>query len=145
MTIQDFEHELVKALKEHNTTEVSTFRLLISRLKNEQIASGAELSDEASLKIVQSEYKKRKEAEGEYLRGGRGELASKEGEEANVLARFLPKQLTTEEATSVIERAVVDHAWTKADFGVAMKSLKEQLGATVDGALLAKILKEKLK
>lgn len=145
MTIQDFEQQLITALKEHKIVEVSTLRLLISRLKNEQIASGGELSDEAVLKVIQSEYKKRKEAEGEYLRGNRLDLASKEGEEANVLAGFLPEQLSEAEIVSVVERELTSHGWTKTDFGAAMKILKEQLGATADGSLLAQVLKEKLK
>ncbi len=145
MTIQDFEQQLTRALKEHSATEVSTLRLLISRLKNEQIANGGTLSGEALLKIVQSEYKKRKESESEYLRGGRNDLASQEGEEASILAGFLPKQLTEQEVDAAVEQALAEHSWTGADFGVAMKALKEQLGATVDGALLSRVLKEKLK
>lgn len=144
MTIQDFERKLTEALKEHNAVEVSTLRLLISRLKNDQIANGGTLTDEALLKVIQSEHKKRKESESEYLKGGRNDLANKEAEEASVLAGFLPKQLTEEEILGLIEQALATHNWTSADFGIAMKMLKEQLGATVDGAILARLLKEKL-
>ncbi len=144
MSIQDFEQLLTKALKEHSPVEVSTLRLLISRLKNEQIANAGELSNETVLKIIQSEFKKRKEAESEYARGGRTDLANKENEEALVLAKYLPQQLSESEILIAIEQGIAVHNWTGSEFGVAMKILKEQLGATVDGALLARLLKEKL-
>lgn len=145
MTIADIEQALTAALKQKDTTTVSTLRMLLSRLKNDRIAGGGELTNDQVLGAIQSEQKKRKEAEAEYVRGNRPELAEAEAREAAVLAQFLPPQATEAEIVAVIEEMSAQHGWSVKDFGAAMKVLKERFGASADGGVLSKILKEKLK
>ncbi len=145
MTITEIEQAAVAAMKSHDVVISRTLRLLLSRLKNERIAAQRELSDADIISAVQSEYKKRKEAALEFEKGGRPELAKAEIEESEVLLGYLPVQKSEAEIMSAIESMAQEHSWTAKDFGVAMKILKEHFGATADGAVLAKLLKEKLK
>ncbi|MBP9686521.1 MAG: GatB/YqeY domain-containing protein [Candidatus Doudnabacteria bacterium] len=138
------ETELVVALKAREAVKAGTIRMLIARLKNERIAAGGELSADTLLRSVQSEYKRRKEAAAEYVRGGRQELADQELAEAIILEAYLPVQVTEAEIVAAFEELSTAQDLTVKDMGVVIKALKERFGATADGSLLAKIVKEKL-
>ena len=142
--IAELETQLVTALKAHDEVRVRTMRLLLSRLKNEQIAAGQPLTEAQIQMAIQSEVKRRREAAAEFLRGGRADSAAAENQEAAVLAEFLPAQADRAAIEAVTADLIAQNAWTKADFGSGMKALKEKFGATADGALLSTVLKEKL-
>lgn len=144
LSLSAVETALQNALKARDQVTVDTLRGLKTRITNDQIAKGSELTEAEILALVQSEAKRRKEAATAFRDGGRTEQADKEEAELKVLAAFLPEQVSEEEITKVIEAKVAENSWTSKDFGQAMGVLKAQFGNTADGALLAKLLKEKL-
>lgn len=144
MNLQTVEQALVAALKSRDQIAADTLRALKTRIQNEKIASGGELSESAVLALVQSEVKRRKEAATAYRSGGRIEAADKEEAEINVLMSFLPAQATEQDIIKAVDEQVAANGWTTKDFGQAMGMLKSHFGSSVDGAVLAKILKEKL-
>jgi uncharacterized protein YqeY len=144
MTISDIEQQLTAALKSRDTVTSSTLRLLLARVKNERIALGHELTDAEMLAVVQSEYKRRKEAAVEFEKGGRQEAAQSELAEGEILSRFLPEQVSESDIATAVAELQVAHNWTAKDFGAAMKVLKDKFGAAAEGGVLAKVLKEKL-
>jgi uncharacterized protein YqeY len=142
--ITEIEQQLTSALKARDEVKTRTLRLVLARLKNEYIHTGRELTDAEVLGIIQSEYKRRKEAAEEFVKGNRPELAAGEMQEAEVLVTFLPPQASDSDIRSAIEELAAENSWTAADFGVAMKQLKERFGSSADGAVLSKLLREKL-
>ncbi|MBL8031403.1 MAG: GatB/YqeY domain-containing protein [Candidatus Doudnabacteria bacterium] len=144
VSIQDLEQRVGVALKARDEVTSRTLRMLLSRLKNERIAAGSDLSEAAVLAVVQSEYKRRKEAEAEFTKGNRTELADAERAEAEVLLEFLPAQASEADIASVAQELIGNHGWTAKDFGLAMKALKEKFGAAAEGAVLSRVLKEYL-
>ena len=142
--LSTLETELVSALKAREALKAGTIRMLIARLKNERIAAGGALDADTVLRTIQSEYKRRKEAAAEYVKGERQELADQELAEAAVLEVYLPAQVTEAEISAAFEELSAAHHWTVKDMGAAIKALKERFGAAADGALLAKVAKEKL-
>lgn len=142
--LSTLETELVAALKARETVKAGTIRMLIARLKNERIAQGGELDADATLRVIQSEHKRRKEAAAEYVRGGRQELADQELAEAALLEAYLPAQATEADIAAAYAELAAAQGWTAKDMGVAIKALKERFGAAADGAVLARIVKEKL-
>lgn len=144
LNLSEVESALQTAVKAREQVTVETLRALKTRIQNEQISKGSELSEADILVLVQSEAKRRKEAANAFREGGRTEAADKEEAELAVLAQFLPEQMSEEEVAKVIDAKVAEAGWTKADFGQAMGALKGHFGNTADGALVAKLLKEKL-
>lgn len=142
--LSTLETELVSALKAREAVKAGTIRMLIARIKNERIAQGGELDADAVLRVVQSEYKRRKEAATEYIRGGRQELADQELAEAALLEAYLPVQATEADIAAAFDECAAAQGWTTKDMGAAIKTLKERFGAAADGAVLARIVKEKL-
>jgi uncharacterized protein len=145
MNLNELETALIAAMKAHEQLKVDTLRGLKTRITNEQIAKGGELAEADILTLVQSEVKRRKEAAIAFRGGDRGEAAAKEEAEAAILAEFLPPQMSEEEIATKVDAKMAEHSWTAKDFGSAMGALKAELGQTADGAVIAKILKEKLK
>lgn len=145
VSIQDLEQRVNVALKARDEVTSRTLRMLLSRLKNERIAAGSDLSEAAVLAVIQSEYKRRREAENEFVKGNRVELAEAEKAEAEVLLGLLPAQASEADIAKAGQALVDANGWTAKEFGVAMKALKDQFGATADGAMLSKVLKEILK
>lgn len=144
LSMSVIEAKLTEALKAKDQITVDTLRGLKTRITNEQINKGEELTSDEVLALVKSEAKRRKEAVDAFTSGGRTEAAAKETAELEVLNQFLPEQLSEEQIASKINEAIVANNWTAADFGKAMSSLKQEFGNSADGAVVAKLLKAKL-
>lgn len=145
INLSEVETALQSALKARDQIAADTLRALKTRIQNEQISKGSELSEPELLALVQSEAKRRKEAATAFRDAGRTEQADKEEAELKVLSVFLPEQISEEEIIKVIDAKIAEAGWTVKDFGQAMGALKGQFGNTADGATVARILKEKLK
>lgn len=145
LSLSQIEELLTTNLKAKNQIAVDTLRGLKTRITNEQIAKGSELTSDEILALVKSESKRRKEAAEAFTTGGRTDAAAKEMQEAEVLAQFLPEQVSEQEIATFVDQKIASESWVAADFGKAMGVLKQQYGTSADGGLLAKILKEKLK
>lgn len=133
------------AIKAKDQISVDVLRGLKTRLTNERIAKARDLSDDEILALLKSEVKKRKEAAEAFKAGARAELAEKELKECAFLEKYLPEQMSEGDMAAAVDAAVSENGFTAKDFGKAMGLLKAKLGQAADGALLAKILKEKLK
>lgn len=91
--IKTIEQDLRTAMKKRDRLRVSTLRMLLAALKNEQIAKRRLLSEAEEIQVLQKEVKKRQEAIEWYKRGGRQELAERETKETEVVKEYLPKAL----------------------------------------------------
>jgi uncharacterized protein YqeY len=144
INLSEVEDALKSALKDRNQIAADTLRALKTRIQNDKISKGSDLTEAEILSLVQSEAKRRKEAATAFRDAGRVEAADKEEAELAVLAQFLPEQVSEEEIVKVIEAKIAENGWTVKDFGAAMGQLKGHFGNTADGALVAKLVKEKL-
>jgi uncharacterized protein len=145
MNLESVESALVTALKARDQVAADTLRALKTRIQNDKIAKGGDLSESDMLGLVQSEVKRRKEAATAFREGGRTESADKEEAEIAVLMPFLPAQASEDDIIKVIDQKISEDGWTSKDFGQAMGALKQHFGNSADGAAISKLLKEKLK
>jgi len=132
-------------MKAKDQTTVDTLRGLKVRLQNEKISKMHDLSAEDIVALVKSEIKRRKEAAESFTAGNRAEMAEKELAEVQILQKYLPAQMSETEIISIIEEVLASNSFTAADFGKAMGAVKAKVGQNADGAVVAKLLKEKLK
>lgn len=125
-----------------------TLRNLKAAILDEEVKQNKReegLSDEDVEKVVAREVKKRNESMAVYEQNGRPELAETERKEAEVLAKYLPEQLSEDEIRKVVTAKVAElGASGPQAMGQVIGALKQQLGNTADGATLAKIVKETL-
>lgn len=145
ITLSEIENQLKEALKARDHIAADALRGLKTRLQNERIAKGRELSGEDVTALIRSEVKRRMEAARAFSDGGRKELADKELLEAKILEKFLPPQMSEAQISEAADKVIAEGSFTAKDFGAAMGKLKALVGSSADGGSLARVLKEKLK
>jgi uncharacterized protein YqeY len=133
------------ALKGGDKVRLSVVRMLISELKNERIAQGADLDEVAQRKVLASYAKRRKEAIEAARAGGREDVASKEQLEYDITVSYLPKQLSDDELRSVVKKHI-DGAGASGPgaFGGVMKAVMAEVGGQADGKLVSALVREML-
>lgn len=122
------------AMKSGDSVTLSTLRLLLAAIQNEEIRARKNLISEEIQKIITTLCKQRNEAIELYRKGGREELAQKEESELAVLKRYLPQPLGDEELKILI-RACIDEAGAKSvqDLGKVMKIVMPKVAGRSDG------------
>jgi uncharacterized protein YqeY len=127
---------------------VTTLRGLKSAILNIEVAEGKRetgLSDDVIISILQKEAKKRQESADLYEQGGNAEKQQAELTEKAVIEKYLPKQLSAEEITVIVDEVIASSGASGMQaMGQVISSVKAKIGASGDGALIARIVKEKL-
>lgn len=100
--------DLTAAIKGRDEVRSSTLRMVLSAITNAEVSGKEkhELSDEDVIGVLSTEAKKRREAATAFAEGGRDEMAAKENAEAEVIADYLPAQLSPEEISDIVSAAV---------------------------------------
>lgn len=127
--------EAVKhAMKSGDRVTLSTLRLLLAALHNEEIRIRGELSREEIQRTIATLCKQRTEAIELYRKGGREDLAQKEDDELAVLKRFLPQQLSEAEVIGLIQTCIAEAgAQGVQDLGKVMKLVMPRVAGRSDG------------
>ena len=144
------EEKLNKALKEKDKSTYPTMRLIVSAIKDAEIANRTkekkDISDSDITAILKKMIKQRNESCDVYKKAGRTELLNSENKEIEVINAFLPKQLSEEETKKICEETVKSvGAVSMKDMGKVMGSLKSKHSDTLDFSKVSPIIKELLK
>lgn len=128
---------LKEAMKAKDSHRISTIRMVQSAIKDLEIANrtkpGAETGDGEIAALLSKLVKQREESARIYDEGGRPELAAKEREEITIIAEFMPKQLSDEEALEAIRQVIAEVGATSIkDMGKCMALLKERYPGQLD-------------
>ena len=145
MIKEKLNEDMKTALKSGDKLRLSVVRMLISELKNEKIAKGAELDEPSERRVLTSYAKKRKEAMDAARAGGREEIAQREQAELDITMSYLPKQLSEDELRTVVKKHVdASGAAGPQAFGVVMKAVMADVGGQADGKLISSLVREML-
>jgi uncharacterized protein YqeY len=141
------QRDLNGAIKSRNTVVAETIRMVLSAITNEEVAGKEkrELSDAEVITVLTREAKKRREAAEAFENGGRADRAAAERAEGEVIASYLPEQLSEDEIKKLIAETVAAvGAAGPSDMGKVMGSLKGKVAGKADGALVSSLVKEAL-
>ncbi|MGB9911016.1 MAG: GatB/YqeY domain-containing protein [Microgenomates group bacterium] len=145
MLEEKIRQDLASALKKGETLKVSTLRFLLAEIKNEVMAKQRELTDEEIVAIIRRQIKKREESITAFQQGARDDLVRKEKEEINILSKYLPQQLSSEELEKIIKQAIAEiNAKNPADFGRVMGAVMGKVRGQADGSLVSEMVKKEL-
>ncbi|MGX8907375.1 GatB/YqeY domain-containing protein [Streptomyces netropsis] len=142
--------DLTTAIKARDELRSSTLRLTLSAIAYEETAgkSARELSDDEVQKVITREAKKRREAAEAFDKGGRADSAERERAEGEVLAEYLPQQLTDEELATIVAAAVAEAQADGAEgpraMGAVMKIVNPQVAGRAEGGRVAAQVKKLL-
>ena len=143
--LKNITDEMYLSMKSGDKEKANTLRILISKLKDQQIKLRKDISDEESIKIIKTLVKQRKESAEIYSKAGREELAEKENFEISILDNYLPKLMSEEDVLSLIKK-IVDETNAKdlSDIGKVMPLVMQRGKGKVDGKIANSILRSLL-
>ena len=134
-------------LKSKNKTLVSTFRLILTAIKERDIASRTggkkeEVKDQEIIQVLRKMRKQRQDSADLYKKGERQELLETEEEEIKIIDTFLPKQLNEEETKKICKEVIeLVGASSIKDMGKIMGSLKKKYSDSLDFSKVNVIVK----
>jgi len=139
--------DLNAAMRARDQVRLRTLRMALTSITNEEVSGDAarELSDEEILKVLTREAKKRREAAEAFESAGRADQAAAERAEGDVLAGYLPAQLTDEELSGLVSAAIAETgAVGMPGMGKVMKVVTPQVTGRADGARVAAEVRRQL-
>tara|TARA_B100000676_G_C17486413_1_gene536035 strand:+ start:59 stop:514 length:456 start_codon:yes stop_codon:yes gene_type:complete len=143
---KQIEDKLNQALKAKDKNTYPTLRLIVSGIKDAEIAGRSkgqkEIKDSDIISLLKKMIKQRSESCEVYQKAGRKELLDNEKKEIEVISRFLPKQLSEEETKKICEETIKSvGASSMKDMGKIMGTLKSKHSNTLDFSKVSEILK----
>ena len=146
---QQIESKLNEALKAKDKNTYPTLRLMVSAIKDAEIAGRSkgqkEVADSEVIAILKKMIKQRNESCEVYRKAGRKELLESETREIEVINVFLPKQLSEEETKKICQETVKNvGATSMKDMGKVMGALKSKHADKIDFSKVSSIIKELL-
>ena len=147
---ETIETEYKSALKSKNKSKISTYRLILSSIKDLDISNRSgpnkkETDDEDIKKLFKKMVKQRTESIEIYKKNNRSDLLEVEQKEHDILCSFLPKQLSDDDTKKICEQTISTLGATSIkDMGKIMSELKKQHGDEIDFAKAGALLKQLL-
>jgi uncharacterized protein YqeY len=144
--------DLTTAMKNRDRTRVATLRMALTGVATEEVSGeeARELTDDEVMRVINREMRKRKEAAEAFAGAGRAEQAQAELDEAEVLAEYLPKQLSDEELNAFVDQAVTEvteqlgAAPGQKQMGQVMKAAGVKIAGRAEGARVAAAVRARL-
>ena len=146
-TLNNLTTEIKEAMKAKNVLALEALRAIKSAvllLKSEAGAS-KELTEDQEIKLLQKLVKQRRDSATIFREQNRVDLAEPEEAQAEIIAKFLPEQLSEEEVKSLIEAIISQTGATSMkDMGKVMGMASKQLAGKADGKTISTLVKQLL-
>jgi uncharacterized protein len=139
--------DLNAAMRARDQVRLRTLRLALTSITNEEVAgaSARDLTDDEVIKVLTREARKRREAAEAFSAAGRSDQAAAERAEGDVLAGYLPAQLSDEELAALVDAAIAETgASGMASMGQVMKTVTPRVAGRADGARVAAEVRRRL-
>jgi uncharacterized protein len=139
--------DLNAAMRARDQVRMRTLRMALASIRNEEVAgtSARDLTDEEIVRVLTREARKRREAAEAFGAAGRTEQAAAERAEGEVLADYLPAQLSDDELAALVDAAIAETgASSMAGMGQVMKAVTPKIAGRADGARVAAQVRRRL-
>jgi uncharacterized protein YqeY len=146
--VEQIQKDMTDAMRARDEQKLSTLRMMKSALKNKEIEKRQALEDSEALQVLSTMIKQRKESVEQFNKGGRPELAEKEGREIQLIETYMPKSAGTDEIRAVVLATIAEMGSpTIKDMGMVMKNSMAKFqasGVRTDGKMVSEIVKQEL-
>jgi uncharacterized protein YqeY len=137
--------DLKNCMKEKNIVRKNVIQMVRAAILQVEKDKQITLDDNQIIDIIAKESKKRKDSLADYEKSGREDLINEIKEEIQILAEYLPKQLSVEEVEEIVKNVITEvGATSMKDMGKVMKAAKEKIGASSDGRTINEAVKKLL-
>lgn len=139
--------DLTGAIKSRDELRAAALRMALTAITNEEVAGATArtLSDAETVTVLNREVKKRREAAEAFAGAGRQEQAARERAEGELLAQYLPAQLTDDELNALVADAIAETgAAGPKSMGMVMKALTPKIAGRAEGGRVAAAVRSAL-
>ena len=139
--------DLTTSMKSRDELRSATLRMVLTAVKTEEVAgkTARELDDAEVVTVLNREAKKRREAAEAFDQGGRPERADRERAEGEVIAGYLPAQLSDDEISSLVAAAIAETGASGPQaMGQVMKAVTPNTAGRADGGRVAAEVRRQL-
>jgi uncharacterized protein YqeY len=144
---EQLKKDLTEAIRSRDEITSGTIRMVLTAITNEEVA-GKEarvLSDEEVITVLSREAKKRREAAEAFENAGRADKSALEKSEGEVIAKYLPAQLSEADIAAIIADAIASTgAQGPGDMGKVMGAVKPKIAGKADGGVVSALVKAAL-
>jgi len=137
--------DMKSAMRAKDSVRLGTIRLLQAAIKQREVDERIELTDADVISVIEKMLKQRRDSITAYESANRADLADVEKAEVVVLQTYLPKQLTEEEVSALLEQVVADTgAASMKDMGKVMAAIKPLVAGKADMGKISGLIKSRL-
>ena len=137
--------DLKQAMKDKDQLRKNVITMIRADIKQIEVDKRVELSDTDVIDIISKQTKQRRDALGEFNKGGRSDLMEQTQQEINVLLTYLPEQLSEEEIVKIVGEAITEiGASSVKEMGKVMAAVQPKVKGRADGKLVNEIVKRHL-
>ena len=141
--LTQIQNHVKDAMRAGDRLKLSTLRMLVAAIKQKEIDTRVELTDDVIISIIEKQMQQRLEAAEQYKAAGRDELFEKESQEAEILKAYLPEKLSEDDVASMIEKIIGDLGEVSMkEMGSIMATLKNEAGSKIDMKLASQMVRE---
>lgn len=144
---EQLQSDLTEAIRSRNEIVSGTIRMVLTSIRNEEVSGKEErtLADAEIITVLTREAKKRREAAEAFAHAGRADKAELEKAEGEVIAKYLPAQMSEDDVKKLVAAAIAQSgAAGPGDMGKVMGILKPQVAGKADGGLVSGLVKAAL-
>lgn len=144
---EKLQSDLTQSMRDRDELRSGTIRMVLTAIKNEEVSGkeARELSDAEVITVLSREAKKRREAAEAYEQAGAKERAATEKAEGEIIATYLPAQLSESEIKDLISAAIAETGASRPQqMGLVMKSIQPKIAGRADGGLVSSLVKAAL-
>jgi len=138
-------NDMKLAMKAKDKAALKAVRMILGAIKQREVDERIELDDAQVLTVIQKMVKQRKDSISQFKDAGRNDLVDVEEAELIIINNYMPAQLSEEEVSVAVEKAIADSgASSMQDMGKLMGLLKAQLDGKADMAIVSGLIRSKL-
>lgn len=139
--------DLKHAMKSRDQLRTDVIRMIKAAVQSKEIELKKDLDDAEMSRVMATLIKQRKESAEQFEKGHRDDLVQKELKEISIIEGYLPRALTPDELTQLVDAVIHDtDASSAKDMGAVMKAVMARLaGQNVDGKQLSELVRSKLR
>ncbi|MEM1092399.1 MAG: GatB/YqeY domain-containing protein [Pseudomonadota bacterium] len=137
--------DMKTALKAGDKQRLGTVRMALAEIKRREVDDRQDLDDAQITGLIEKMVKQRKDALSQFTDAGRQDLADQEKAEIEVLAAYLPEQMSDEELSALIDAVIADTgASSMKDMGKVMGQVKGKVAGRADMQQVSSLVKARL-
>ena len=143
--LEQLSKDMVEAMKSKDSFTLGVIRMAKGAIQLEAINKKKDLTDEDVVSVIAKQIKMRNDSVNEFTKAGRTDLAEQNKKEIEILNKYMPEQLSSDEVHKIIDEAFAKiNPTSSKDMGLIMKEVSPKLKGKADMSLVNAIIKEKL-